>query len=454
MDLPYSQQQQARQKCRSAADLQYLTLAPFMSRMPLQEDLNDNDISKAHTYPPNTAARGSTGSQTPGGIDSGSNNRTSALSKSLSATHLPRAADDLFAQQHRRRKTANHDHDGGRDDWLFRAAVLMTNESRESKGQTWLAARASSTSLNGLRSTDKDGDEAIIEHGLARTEGDSLGRLPNNSCHSSRRGSLDQDRTNFLVQPCRRINSAAASRSGSRMNSRANSRIGSRVQLFTPNDVRQHSLEFNGNKNAIELLPETSEYRESALFVEEENAGYGPGGLMASVGPDFVNLEGKFEAMGQYERLESFEDEDQIRRLMNHGKAEGIVGSWLNSVFGWSLSDVQETEGEVEAEDEGKTIRYVENDGGSDHSLDSDIGANINGEAYVAVSQGGKQRRSDKRVVAVNCGRRNAARATSRRRFEGDDGSAAKDVPPPPLNDEGIWRDVAWLLSVASKVIS
>ncbi|CAK7273901.1 hypothetical protein SEPCBS57363_005886 [Sporothrix epigloea] len=507
MDLPYSQQQQARRKNRSAANLQHLTLAPLMPRLPLHEDYDSNDIIESRTYfstsvtrgslasgnigslahtPPSfqgrpgptnsrmlsrssTASRshsrdderhayfvGTGGSRTPGGMGNGGRSHASALIKSLSATHLPHATDSSDTRQHRRRKTDNHDRDGGGDDWLFRAAVLMTNESRESKGQSWLAARASSTSLKSLRNTEVIDDVAIFEREQVRGS-DYHDRFPSNSCRSSRRSSLDHSDTTPLVRHCRDIN-PAASRIGSRMGSRANSRLGSRIQLFTPIDVRRHSLDYIGNGDTSGPLFAAAVYQNSGNLAREEDASCGPSGLMTPVGPDFVNLDEKLEAVGFHVREESLEDEDQIRRLVKREKAGGIMGTWLSSVFGWSLFDVQEAEGDAETVDDDSEIagQDEESDFGGeeeDEAHGSGIRASDDGGASVAGPAGGKRRRLIKRSLAVDCSQRDVTWATSRRQFAGDDGNAAKDVPPPPLHDEGTWKDAAWLLSVASKVI-
>ncbi|CAK7244041.1 MAG: hypothetical protein STHCBS139747_005575 [Sporothrix thermara] len=552
MDLPYSQQQQARRKNRSAANLQHLSLAPLTPRLPLRDDYDGNDIIDSHAYFSTVAVHGSGngigigngigssiartpsyiqgrsapttprllsksptasrshsrdnerhahfaglgGSRTPGGTGNGSLGYASALAKSLSTTHLPHAAGGAGgARQHRRRKTDNHnlkqshnhDHEGGGgNDWLFRAAVLVTSETRESKGQSWLTARASSTSLTGLRSAEEAEDVAAFERELAR-EREYRDRISSSSHRGSRRGSLDYDASSPLAGPSRGLTTATASRVGSRvgsransrMSSRANSRAGSRIQLLTPLDVRHRSLDYNNNNNnnnngiasAGEPLSATSGYFDYADLVEaeEEEAGGGSLGLMTPAGPDFVNLDEKLEAVEFYQRDTSLEDEDQIRRLVKREKAGGFMGSWLGSVFGWSLFDVQETEGEADTEDDADDDddEDVEDDDYEDEDEDDENededesndagstgdGAGKDGRSHVVGANGGKRQRPRKRLVAVGWNQRGPAWATSRRRFEGDDGNTTEDVPPPPRANEGTWQDAAWLLSVASKVI-
>ncbi|CAK7209104.1 hypothetical protein SBRCBS47491_000324 [Sporothrix bragantina] len=517
MDLPYSQQQQARRKNRSAANLQHLTLAPLTPRLPLRDDYDGNDIIDSHAYFSTAAAHangsgngssiaripsyiqgrsapttprllsksptasrshsrdnerhahfaGLGGSRTPGGTGNGSKDHASALAKSLSTTHLPHATGGVGARQHRRRKTDNNGNDGSGDDWLFRAAVLVTSEARESKGQSWLTARASSTSLTGMRNAEEAEDVAAFERELAR-EREYLDRISGNSRRGSRRGSLDHDVTSPLASASRGNNTATASRSGSRMGSRANSRlgsransrVGSRVQLFTPLDARRHSLDYNGIVVTGEPASATGGYFDYADLVEEEDSVRGPGGLMTPAGPDFVNLDDELEAVEFHQRDTSLEDEDQVRRLVKREKAGGVMGSWLGSVFGWSLFDVQETEGEAETEDdaedddddEEEDDDYEDDDEEQDDADSAENSAGKDGQSDATGTTGGKRRRSRKRRVAVGWNQRGPAWATSRRHFEGDN-NMADDVPPPPRANEGTWQDAAWLLSVASKVI-
>ncbi|CAK7567732.1 MAG: hypothetical protein SEPTF4163_005700 [Sporothrix epigloea] len=507
MDLSYSQQQQAWRKTRSAANLQHLTLAPLMPRLPLHEDYVDSGVIESRAYfstsvttgssasgnisceahnPPYTRGKagpttsqmlsgsstasgshsrddnrhahfvGTGGSRTPGGMGNGGRSHASSLVKSLSATHLPHAAGGSDARHHRRRKTDNHNRDGGGDDWLFRAAVLMTNESRESKGQSWLAARASSTSLRSLRNTDVIDNVAIFEPEQVR-DSDYHDRFLSNSSRSSRRSSLDRGGTTPLARQYRESDSTA-SRSGSRMGSRANSRLGSRIQLFTPIDVRRHSLDYNSEGDTSGRLFATGNYHNSGNLAREEDASRAPSGLMTPGGPDFVSLDEKLEAVGFHVREENLEDEDQIRRLVKREKAGGIMGTWLSNLFGWSLFDVQEAEGEAETVDADSDTAGQDEESNfdgeeEDQAHGSGVEKSADDEADVTGPVGGKRRRFIKRSLAIDCSQRDATWATSRCHFEGDNGNTVKNMPPPPLDDEGTWKDAAWLLSVASKVI-
>lgn len=520
MDLAYSQQQQARRKNRSAANLQHLTLAPLTPRLPLRDDYDGTDIIDSHTYFSTAHASSSSaalaripsyiqgrsapttprllsksptasrshsheggrraqvagsGSRTPGGTGSGSKGHASALAKSLSTTQLHidashqhlRSNGTSGARHHRRRKTDHHHHEGG-DDWLFRAAVLVTSEARESKGQSWLTTRASSTSLSGLRSAEEAEDVAAFERELAR-EREYLDRIAGNSRRGSRRGSLDHDATSPITASAHvptsrsgsRFGSRAGSRLGSRANSRTHSRVGSRVQLFTPMEARRHSLDYNGMSAAGE-----AGYFDCADLAEDDDE-YCEGGVnnpATLAGPDFVNLDEALEAIELHQRDTSLEDEDHIRRLVKREKAGGVMGSWLGNVLGWSLFSVQETEGEADDdEDDEEEDEEDEDDEEDDDDNDAEAdgtesGSSTLGEGAAAkdgkVVANGRRRRSRKRRPAVGWDQRGPAWSANRRRFEGDEGCSSEDsVPPPPRADEGTWQDAAWLLSVASKVI-
>lgn len=519
MDLAYSQQQQARRKNRSTANLQHLTLAPLTPRLPLRDDYDGTDIIDSHSYFTNahnhggssansnsaalaripsyiqgrsapatprllskspTASRshsheggrrapvpggGSGGARTPGGSKSHAN----ALAKSLSTTQLHfdgnqhvRSSANGGARHHRRRKTDNHHHghnhsDGGGDNWLFRAAAIVTSEARESKGQSWLTARASSTSLSGLRSAEEAEDVAAFERELAR-EREYLDRISGNSRRGSRRGSLDHDVATSPIaahgglasKSGSRFGSRAGSRLGSRANSRTHSRVGSRVQLFSMTAAGEP-----GYFDYADVAENDDEYRES-----------GTNNLATPAGPDFVNLDEALEAIELHQRDTSLEDEDHIRRLVKREKAGGAIGSWLGNVFGWSLFSVQETEGELEDDDDEEDEEDEEDDDEETEDDDdteaegTESSSSVLDEGAAAVTKDGKaatngrRRRSRKRRSAVGWNKQAPIWAANRRRFEGDEGHSTEEpVPPPPGANEGTWQDAAWLLSVASKVI-
>ena len=127
-------------------------------------------------------------------------------------------------------------------------------------------------------------------------------------------------------------------------------------------------------------------------------------------GPDFVNPEeGALHVRGQVQpNLE--EDEAAIQNLVRTG--DSGMGGWFGGLVGWSLFGVEEG-------DEIATDEYLEYKDGSE--LD-----NRRGGAVDFADLG------------------SSAGATP---------SAVQDLIPPPDKGCGMWRDAAWLLGVASKVI-
>ncbi|OHE97642.1 hypothetical protein CORC01_07057 [Colletotrichum orchidophilum] len=307
---------QARRKNRSSTNLNHLSLAPFTSRLPLQDDdaLPEHLTSPHHTsYLEGKSAPTTPGLLTRSPARSNSHARRASLPhahlpKSKSATHLtPSAADRKSHNRQvvsgttsptvRRRKDDLSVRDRNDSDWLLRTGALISNENRESKGQAWLVSRQSSTSLTGMR----DAEEEAFERELAR-ERELTSR------RSSRRGSLADPDGAYT-------HSARPSRPGSR----SASRVGTRSQMLTP--MERHSLDegyFPRHHDGEDYIP----------------------------GPDFVNLD---------EQLESFDfdttqdDEAAVRKLVKDERAGGA--SWVGNILGWPLFAVEENEEESDDED-------------------------------------------------------------------------------------------------------
>ncbi|KAI1809633.1 hypothetical protein GGS20DRAFT_571079 [Poronia punctata] len=301
MDVAYKQHSShSRRKNRSATNLNHLSLAPLTNRMPLTdaEDLPDAVAPPLHHN--SSYLQGKSAPATPRLFQSPSQTRansprrrssipdvqsaTAALSKSKSTTQLQahktgRRGQGGFPPLPRRRP---HDDDIRADsDWVLRAGALLSSEARESKGQAWLASRASSTSLTGMR----DADEEAYERELAREKELASRR-------TSRRGSANGFEED-IVSP------------GSRFGSRSHSRVGSRSRMRTP----------------LERVSQDGYFSQE---LSEESA----------IGPDFVGLDEKLEAI---EVDTSQADEATIRRLF--GRRSDGVGAWM-----WSLFSVEEND--------------------------------------------------------------------------------------------------------------
>ncbi|KHN97776.1 uncharacterized protein MAM_04165 [Metarhizium album ARSEF 1941] len=170
-------------------------------------------------------------------------------------------------------------------------------------------------------------------------------------------------------------------------------------------DAAPNGSRFNSRKHS---MGETSS-RSGTPFeraVAEGDDSYFPSPEAAIAGPDFINLDEKLE---QLERDTTQDDEATVRRLVRHGTVGR--GSWISNVVGWSLFKVDENDEDSEDDDDDD---YVDDD----------------------------------EELARTAGRGDG----SHRHFEGLLHAPAVRLPP-PTSDEGGWKDAAWLLSVASKVM-
>jgi len=252
-------------------------------------------------------------------------------------------------------------------EWLFRAGLAITNETRDNKGQSWLASRASSTSL--ALAMDDDEDGVII--GLDGSTADPT----LTSLYASQRG----QKFSYSI-----LHSARQSRRGSKVGSR------SELSFFTPVSARtpmQHDI---------------SEHADGDYF--------GEAARMAA-GPDFVDDDELDEA----EEEDAHLDEAEVAKLT---KEQGFgLGSLVDRLVGWSLFDIED---EKALEDNSEHVKGIlsslnaqKNDSKTPNTLKAQVG-----EGTIPEVQ--------------------------RRLPNGEDDIDA---------DQGGWRDMAWLLSVASRVL-
>ncbi|CAN8103770.1 unnamed protein product [Discula destructiva] len=324
MDQAYNAHQ-ARRKSRSSTNLNRLSLAPLTTKLPINDSEMINSELFVHTSYSTSYMHGKSAPATPSllarspvrprstnkGILSphGHGAATSHISKSKSASNLsvrPKSGATTPGGYRRgSKKDPPRDKDTllvapGRaeNDWLLRAGVLISSETRESKGQSWLVSRASSTSLERLDDDESKDMDAFEKERIARENLMS-------SKHTSRRGSLafvlEEDDSPFLSRQA----SAHASRS----------------QLVTPAE---------------------------RVVLDGYFAGHVPGEDEFIPGPDFVNLNEKLEAV-ETSGDASLDDETTVRRLVKN--QHGQPHTWYGNIVGWTLFAVQENE----AEDDGET---------------------------------------------------------------------------------------------------
>ena len=170
----------------------------------------------------------------------------------------------------------------------------------------------------------------------------------------------------------------------------------------TPNGSRYPSR-FNSRSHS---MGENRSNLDTPLDHAAGDGSYFPTQEAGIAGPDFVNLDERLEEL---ERDTTQEDEATVRRLVRHGHSG--QGSWISNVIGWSLFSVEENEEEPDEEDD------------DDESLTE--------EHLGRPGRGG----------------------WSGRHFEGVSNAPPLERMPPPAMNEGGWKDAAWLLSVASKVV-
>ncbi|PBP25095.1 hypothetical protein BUE80_DR003908 [Diplocarpon rosae] len=318
MDVAYNQHSPySRHHSRSHTNLSHLTLAPLTSRLPLSD-------ADALPLPSSSYIEGRSAPTTPS-ILSRSSSRVSlkkpmsiALPKSKSSTHLvarkqPRGATTPGGTRLKNELNLSPYSEKYRSDsdWLLRAGAAISSSTRESKGQSWLVSRASSTSLTGQR----DDDEEEMERELAR-EREQICR------RESRRGSAvtfdaDDEFSPVTIRGSLNLGprTGTESRPHSRFGSRVNSRRGSKVQVLPP------------------LGGERDGYFDQGGLVRQD--------LFSE--PDFVDAEEEI-----YENEDEGKHDDAEVRKLARSSSQGLSG-WVEKMLGWSLFAVDD-DGEDEAQ--------------------------------------------------------------------------------------------------------
>ncbi|KAK3952166.1 hypothetical protein QBC32DRAFT_342043 [Pseudoneurospora amorphoporcata] len=472
MDVAYNQHSHAaRRKNRSSTNLNHLSLAPLTSKLPIDNDDFLEQYGQQFEPVPRTTsylqgksapatprlishspgphpARASTMTGTGMNHSRGKSAPAARLPKSKSTTHLG-SKSGAASPTHTRRSAAAVAADNERNlsDWLLRAGALISTETRESKGQSWLASRASSTSLTGLHNAE----EEAFERELARErelllQNTAANGIPgigsrnvsrNASRNASRRGSLVITTGNNIIDDEYYTTSPIHSRLGSR----SHSRTGSRTQLArTPNE--RHALEHSAGYFHHHGMYHHQQHHEVGITEEDDEDTNGPG-------PDFVNIDEKLE-LAHYNQqqlllendaaISMVEDEIAVRRLVK----DRNIGSWFGRVLGVQLFAVEEDDEEDSSdsdrdEDDDQHMAY----GGSrqhseGQSTEDDDGSTTETDSS---SEGARRRPHDKQ-------------RREQRRFEDAQLSKLVDEKvPAPKEEGGTWHDAAWLLTVASKVI-
>lgn len=281
------------------------------------------------------------------------------------------------------------------DDWLTRAGYTTSSLLRESKGQSWLSSRHSSTSLTlhadpyASADSDSSDDEAAL-------------RQSRISISSAQRLHFADDE---LSPETLRYNlSRWGSRFGSRAPSARTSRRGSKVDLSrTPTiTVSAHHPHSNLEGDYFaRFAPGRDQHAE-----------------VAGLEPDFVDLN------VEREDDDGEDPEMEIARLARERRYG--LGGWVDRLVGWSLFNLDEDRETTDFED------AIESHG--------------NGTGAKKAAADGESNEEDEASGTPRP--RPVRQVLPARDLQSE--SANADAAPP---EENGWQDAAWLLSVASKVI-
>ncbi|KAK8180319.1 uncharacterized protein BKA78DRAFT_61149 [Phyllosticta capitalensis] len=231
-----------------------------------------------------------------------------------SGRHHSRSKSSTFALSSRKPTTPKHNqHREATDDgWLYRAGLAIASETRESKGQSWLSRRESSTSL--VQQADSDDEN---------TNGNNMGGASGmrSGLHSRTQSAMFADDEFSPVTP--------------RFGSRQHSRRGSRVAGMGMTPL--------GSRTPIGALSR----RSSADYLDDGHDDFDD---TVPMEPDFVDDEGSSIA----------EDDEEVARL---ARERGFgLGGWMDKLMGWTLFSVDE-DGEETTDDESDDLTAGDNNG-------------------------------------------------------------------------------------------
>jgi hypothetical protein len=276
-------------------------------------------------------------------------------------------------------------------EWLHRAGLAIASETRDAKGQSWLISRASSTSLTGLSlPVEYQSDDTS---GTPTAAGGLKASKSENTIHNN--FSRPSSSLGLAFADDERSLSPYLSRAGSRTVSVRNSRRGSRVEMHSGRKTPSDAYYDVGDIVALQV-----------------------GGHANTMGPDFVNGDEEDE----YATAEV--DEEEVAML---ARERGFgLGGWVDRLVGWTLFKVEEDENGSETEGDAEEDRLQ-----METVTDEDRGEH--------------------------------EEETKRRRRKAEDADIIESsrvmkehgihIDAPEEEGDGGWKDAAWLLSVASKVL-
>ncbi|KAJ9623539.1 hypothetical protein H2203_005801 [Taxawa tesnikishii (nom. ined.)] len=320
LQAPPPRRSSSRSK-RSTTNLSNLRLAPLSN--PSSAITNPSDTGNAaYANYHSSYIQGKSAPTTPGILSHSSSRRHlhGGLSRKLSIYDQPSVyyAVERTRQVRRGQEappsplTHQPRHPNEEDDWLTRAGLATSTLLAESKGQSWLSTRSSSTSLVPADPDTSSSDEEELAYA---------------SLASSRHLALADDESSPLSPRVGRW----GSRFGSRAASARTSRRGSRAALSrTP----------LADADAV-ALPSSGYFSAGA-------AGGGDGEALLTprmLEPDFVDVHEDEEGLDAGEGAEA-----DVRRWA--AERGGALGGLVERLVGWTLFSVDEDREESEVEDD------------------------------------------------------------------------------------------------------
>lgn len=335
MDTAYNQHSpySRHRSLGSSTNLNHLTLAPLSQ---LKLPINDYDFENPHDDARRASSyiEGRSAPTTPSILSRSSSRVTLRkpkldLPKSKSSTHLrPRPSQSgtttpgrMTPGRSKLRQGITRDDlsisavtakDGSDSDWLLRASAMLTSSAQESKGQSWLATRQSSTSLSIMR--DEEDEEEEIERRASQQA----------SRKGSRRGSLTYFDADDELSPFHTRRSSEFEHAGA----------------FTPIGRRAHSRR-NSSRPTTRAGPEEEQ---EGYFYQNHTIDD------SAFEPDFVDVE-----EDGYEDFERARRDEAVVRKLARASSLGL-GGWIEKMLGWSLFAIEEDGDETEIDTvDGKT---------------------------------------------------------------------------------------------------
>ncbi|KAH7160648.1 hypothetical protein EDB81DRAFT_878997 [Dactylonectria macrodidyma] len=392
MDVAYNQHSdRARRKNRSSTSLNHLTLAPLTAKLPLHDDdLIADAFAAAGTDAQSNAPR-----------------RSVSYLQGKSAPTTPRLLSQSptapRSRSHHRNPSAPTGALGKSQSALHLGAAPAPRKSYSGRA-TPSNRRNHKDDPLGLGFRHRNDSDWLLRTGalMSYEARESKGQawLVSRQSSTSLTGMHDRDDEVFENELARERDMTAASRHNSRRGSVVPSdEDASPYASRFPS--RSHSRSHSLSRPRSQFLTPLDRPGTSNGLEADNVDSYFP--QQALPGPDFVNLDERLEEL-ELQRDTTQDDEATVQRLVRRGQSS--AGTWFGNV--WSLFAVDENDEESDSEDD---------------SLPTDASSNLS-----------------------------RSRNMSSRNLAGISTVPQERIPPPGA-DDGSWRDAAWLLSVASKVM-